>query len=153
MSNTARFGKRWTTEVSKGDEANERIRQFLDSDTYKDFPHSRITALAWAAICQAAALGQKKPPNAGMGNDIRVLTLLPYCDAVFVDNGCRALWEKVPRRYRPSYAARIFSYNTKDQLLAYLQEVEDNGDAAVMACVREMHGEPRPNVNMYEPDR
>ena len=85
-----------------------------------------------------------------MSNDIRVLTLLPFCDAMFVDNGCRALWEKVPRKYRPPYRARLFSYNTREQFLAYLQEIEDDGDLAILACVRDVYGEPRPFLTMYE---
>lgn len=132
----------------------QRIRAFLESDAYKDFPANRITALVWAAIDQAAALGQSKPPNAGTANDIHVLTLLSFCDAMFVDSGCRALWEKVPKRFRPPYArARLFSYNTRDKFLAYLDELEAHAEPAVLASARELYGEPQPYVTMYDDER
>jgi hypothetical protein len=105
-----------------------RLKTFLDSNEFKDYPASRIAALVWAAAGRAAASGQKEPPNRGTGNDIKVLTLLPFCDAMFVDNGCRALWEKIPGRYRPSYKARLFSYNTREQFLVYLDQIEKNAD-------------------------
>ena len=131
-----------------------RIKAFLESEAYKDFPANRITALAWAAIDQAAALGKSEPPNAGTANDIHVLTLLPFCDAMFVDNGCRALWEKVPKRFRPPYArAWLFSYNTRDKFLTYLDELEAQADPAVLASARELYGEPQPYVTMYEDER
>lgn len=116
--------------------------------------HSYISSLVWAAIDQAAALGQGVPPNAGASNDVQVLCLQPYCDAMFVDNGCRALWEKVPKRYRPPYAkARLFSYNTRDEFLDYLDEVEAQGDEAVIHCARELHGEPQPYLAIYDDER
>ena len=123
---------------------------FLQSDEFKDYPASRISSLVWAAIGRAAAGGQKEPPNAGTSNDIRLLTLAPYCDALFVDNGCRALWEKIPSPYRAPYKVRLFSYNTRDQFLSYLQDIEDHGDPSVVAAAREVYGEPRPFVTMYE---
>ena len=135
-------------------EMPKRLADFLLSDAFKNYPSSRISSLVWAAIGQAAAGGQKEPPNAGMGNDISVLTLLPYCDAMFVDNGCCALWEKVPRKYRPSYTAKpLFSYNTRDEFLAYLDDIEAKGDPAVVACAREVYGEPKPFLTMYEDRR
>ena len=140
---------------ARGVAEHELVRQmeaFLQSDTFKDYPAQYLSSLLWAGIARHAALGQKKPPNTGMMNDINVVsTLLPYCDAMFVDNGCRGLWESVPKRYRPTYAQKqIFSPNTREQFLAYLQEVENDGDPAVLACVRNVYGEPRPYLDMYE---
>jgi hypothetical protein len=128
------------------------IRAFVQSDTFKDYPTSRLSALLWAAIARHAALGQRKVPNTGMMADITVVsTLLPYCDAMFVDNGCRGLWESIPKRYRPSYADKpLFSPSTRDQFLAHLQQIENDGDPAVLSCVHEVYGEPRPFLTMYD---
>jgi hypothetical protein len=53
----------------------------------------------FAAIAHRAANGQRKPPNRGMANDIGVVsTLLPYCDAMFIDNGCLSLLQNIPKR-------------------------------------------------------
>lgn len=135
-------------------EFENKLRMFLASDAYKDYPVNRISSLVWAAIDQAAVLGQGEPPNAGTSNDVEVLCLQPYCDAMFVDNGCRALWEKVPRRYRPPYArARLFSYNTRDAFFAYLDEVEREGDPAVRQCAQELIGDTGPYLTMYDDER
>lgn len=129
------------------------LKAFLASDEFKDYPMSRITTLVWAAIGQAAANGQKEPPNAGTSNDIRVLSLAPYCDAMFVDNGCRALWMKIPTKYRKPYKAKIFSYNTRHEFLGYLRDIQDRADPAIVECVHQVYGEPTPFLSMYEYDR
>lgn len=126
-----------------------RVLAFLDSDEFKDYPASRIATLVWAAFSRAASNGQKEPPNQGMANDVRVLTLLPYCDAMFVDNGCRALWEKIPGRYRAIYRTQLFSPKTRENLLAYLQRIEEDADPGVVASAREVYGEPEPFLGMY----
>jgi hypothetical protein len=41
----------------------------------------------WAVIGQKAATGQKEPPNQGTVNDINIVSgLMPYCDAMLIDN-------------------------------------------------------------------
>jgi hypothetical protein len=126
-----------------------KVGEFLLSDAFKDYPASRITSIIWAVIAQAAASGQKEAPNAGTGSDIAVLALTPYCDAMFVDNGCWSLWHKIPRRYRPPCNVRLFSPNTRDEFMAYLQEVEDQADPAIISSAREVYGEPCPFVTMF----
>lgn len=129
------------------------LKAFIASDEFKDYPMNRITTLVWAAIGQAAANGQKEPPNAGTSNDIRVLSLAPYCDAMFVDNGCRALWMKIPTKYRKPYKAKMFSYNTRQQFLAYLRNIQEHADPAIVDCVHQVYGEPTPFFTIYEYDR
>jgi hypothetical protein len=54
----------------------------------------------WAVIAQKAASGQKEPPNRGTVNDINVVSgLMPYCDAMLIDNKCRALLQDIPQTY------------------------------------------------------
>jgi hypothetical protein len=130
-------------------ELQSRVLAFLDSEPFNNYPASHIATLAWAAFSRAASNGQKEPPNQGMANDIRVLTLLPYCDAMFVDNGCRALWEKVPRSYRMIYRAKIFSPKTREEFLAYLHRIEEDADPGVIASAREVYGEPEPFRTIY----
>lgn len=128
-----------------------RMIAFLDSEIFKDYPSSRISTLIWAAIARKAALGQKKIPNTGMMNDIvAVSTYLPYCDAMLIDNECRGLWESIPSQYRNSYSTRLYSYNTRQQFLNYLHEIEESAESAVLTCVRQVYGEPRPFFTMYE---
>jgi hypothetical protein len=136
------------------EEFEGKLTAFLDSDEHKDYPVNRISSLVWAAIDRAAALGQGVPPNEGTSNDIAMLCLQPYCDAMFVDNGCRALWEKVPQRYRPPYAkARLFSPNIRAEFLKYLEDVEAQGDDVIIRSALQLYGEPRLYLTMYDERR
>lgn len=62
-----------------------------------------------------------------MMNDIRVISsYAPYIDAMFVDNECAAFLREEPLRSEGNLPirAKIYSLNTKDDLLAYLRELE-----------------------------
>lgn len=52
-----------------------------------EIPFNDIASSLWASIAhQAAYGGRKKPPDRGMVSDIDMIsTLLPYCDAMFID--------------------------------------------------------------------
>ena len=50
---------------------------------------------------------------------------LPYCDAMFMDNGCRSLLLDVPTALRPPETAKVFSLNVKAQSLDYLRSIRD----------------------------
>jgi hypothetical protein len=91
-----------------------------------------------------------------MTNDIKVVsTLLPYCDAMLVDNECRALLGNIPQRYALGYPTKLFSRNNGEEFLAYLKQIEAEADPGVFASVREVYGNdwPRPYLTMYERDR
>jgi hypothetical protein len=133
-----------------------RLREFLTSSAFRDAPSNRIEALMWAVIAHRAANGQRRPPNRGMINDISVVSsLLPYCDAMFIDNECRGLLANIPVRHRPTYATRLFSRNNSDDFLSYLREIETNADSAILACVRSVYGDdwPKPYLTIYEETR
>jgi hypothetical protein len=147
-----RLIERTMAEHDVPDEAFEpMLNSFLESSAFRDCPSNRLAALMWASIARAAALGQKEPPNAGTSNDINALSFMPFCDAMFIDNGGRGLWEKIPKAERPTYArARLFSYNTKDEFMTYLEEIERQADPEVVRAAREVYGEPEPFVTMYD---
>lgn len=139
-----------------GDEVWKQIRAFLDSDVFRDVPANRISTLMFAAIAHRAANGQKKPPNRGMANDIGVVsTLLPYCDAMFIDNECLSLLENIPKRYAIDYPARLFSPRSGDAFLDYLKNIEATADPQILEDVREVYGDdwPTPFLTMYEVER
>ena len=139
-----------------GDEVGKQIQLFLDSDVFRDTPTNRISTLMYAAIAHRAANGQKKPPNRGMANDIGIVsTLLPYCDAMFIDNECRALVENIPKKYGLSYPAQIFSRRDGDAFIDYLKGIEAVADPQMLQEVRDVYGDdwPVPFLNMFEVDR
>ena len=89
-----------------------------------------------------AASGQKEPPNQGTTTDVEPVShLLPYCDAMFIDNACRALLLDVPRAFRPSDTEKFFSYNNRHDFLGYLRGVRDGISTDQLAAVKLLYGE------------
>ena len=115
---------------------------FLRENRIADAPFVRLQALMFAAIAMRAAHGQKEPPDEGTGTDIdTVAHLLPYCDAMFMDNGCRSLLLDVPKALRPPETARVFSLNVKAEFLDYLRSIRDGISAEHVQAIREVYGD------------
>jgi hypothetical protein len=115
-----------------------------------------IATRLFASIAHRAANGQKRPPNRGMANDIGIVSsLLPYCDAMFIDNECRAMLENIPKKHAVPYSTRVFSLREGDTFLEYLRNIEESADKQILADVREVYGEdwPTPFLTMYEVER
>lgn len=71
--------------------------EFFRQNAFKDAPFVKISAGLYAVLAAKAAAGQKEPPNRGTISDISFIsTLLPYCDAMFIDNKSRSLINDVP---------------------------------------------------------
>jgi hypothetical protein len=82
------------------------------------------------------------PPNAGMLTDVDVVgTLLPYCDAMFMDNELRALLTSVPAKFKIKETSRVFSMSCKENFLSYLRDLLAQASPEHMAKVREVYGE------------
>jgi len=130
-----------------------KVMEYLLSDALETLPFNRISALLTAAVARKVAAGQKRPPTRGMLNDIRFLsTYLPYCDAMLVDNECHGLSVEQPLRDELApYDCRIFCMNTKDDLMAYLGDIEAKASPEHLATVREVYGESweKPYETMY----
>jgi hypothetical protein len=101
------------------------LREFLGSHAMDEAPFSVIGAAMYASMSRKAASGQKRMPNQGTANDFEIVsTLLPYCDAMFMDNECSALWHDIPKSHRLAYPCRMFSRNTARSSFATLQTSE-----------------------------
>lgn len=138
------------------DERPGRMKEFLESDTFDGIPANRIGTLMWAVIARNSALGQKKPPNRGTSNDIQVVSaLVPYCDAMLIDNGCRAIVSSIPKKHWPGYPTKLFSRNNGDEFIAYVKQLETDADPLLLRLVREVYGDdwPKPFLSMYEYER
>ena len=125
------------------DAALDTVVQFLFSDAAFDAPANNISALLMAAIARKAANGQKRPPSAGMWNDVTAIaTFFPYCDAMFLDNECAGLLREEPLRSKPApFGTRIFSSKTGDEFLAYLAGLEQKAGAEHVALVGQVYGD------------
>jgi len=62
-----------------------------------------------------------------MATDIETVAhVLPYCDAMFVDNECRSLLLNIPKRVQPKLVNRVYSMRVKDDFLAFLRGIRNN---------------------------
>lgn len=115
--------------------------EFVASGAMNEAPFNVIGASMFASLAQKAASGQRRPPNQGMANDVAVVsTLLPYCDAMFVDNECRALWQDIPKTHKLSYPCALFSPNIGEDFLHYLEAIRDSATPEHLKLVSEVYG-------------
>lgn len=143
-------------EPEKTEENLRKMSMFLQSEDMLQVPFNRLSALMWAAIAdQAAHDATRKPPNKGVVNDIDMIsTLLPYCDAMFIDRDMYGLLQYGPLRIEAEkgYPAKIFSTSNKEAFMEYLDGLEKNADPKLLATIREVYGEPTAYTTMYERD-
>jgi hypothetical protein len=127
-------------EVGK-EQGDAKLAEFFKSGTINEAPFNLIAAATYASLAAKAAAGQKKIPNQGTVTDINIIsTLLPYCDAMFVDNKCRALLRDIPRDYALPYGCKSFSPNTGADFIRYLTETWDSVTPDHLKLVEEVYG-------------
>jgi hypothetical protein len=131
--------------------AREKVIAFVESGAMSDAPSNVIAASMYAALSRKAAAGQKKLPDEGMAADIRVVSaLLPYCDAMFVDNYCRSLLDDIPQTHRLPYKCLVFSSKTSPKFVEYLRGIRDTANAEHLKLLEEVYGpnalEPRKSI-------
>lgn len=128
------------------------LLEFVRSGVINETPFNTIQASMFASLSQKAAGGQKKVPNQGTFTDINIVsTLLPYCDAMFVDNGCRALLQDIPKDYSLPFPCMVFSPNISDGFLQYLKKIRDSASPEYLKVVSEVYGpDPlKPQESIY----
>jgi hypothetical protein len=121
---------------------HELRQSFFTKFRLGDAPFNRIGAAMYASIAMKAASGQKKPPNQGMVTDIEVVsTVLPHCDAMFMDNGCRAILHDIPQSHRPDGIDRVYSMNRKAEFLDYLRSILASACPEHLEFVKQVYGD------------
>jgi hypothetical protein len=129
------------------------IKDFLYSDILLELPFNRISASLYAVLARKANAGQKKPPNRGTPTDISMTsTLLPYCDAMFIDNKCRALVNDIPKDRALPFQTRLFSLDNAADFLAYLKDIENSASKEHIRIIDEIYGPDwkRPYTTMFD---
>jgi len=115
--------------------------QYLQSESFRQIPFINLYALFYASFARKAGSGQKKPPDRGMTNDLNILSLLlPYCDAMFIDNQCRGCLDEKDVQSRIDYSTRVFSLTAKEEFLAYLEQLETNFPPKDRKKVEDLYG-------------
>lgn len=128
--------------VPKSD-ALQKTVEYLTSPIFHQVPFVKISALLLAGLARKAASGQKRPPSQGMVNDIFMISnLLPYCDVMFLDNECATLLQEGPICDRISeYDTKIFSLNSKEDFMNYLDEIEKSIPETHKNLLNDVYGE------------
>lgn len=139
----------------KDEEKLKRVISYLQSERTQNLPFNEIYSTLWAAIAyQAGAGGRINPPNIGMVNDIEMVSsLLPYCDAMFVDRDMDSLLNfGAVKRIVDKYNTKVFSLANKEEFFNYLSEIKEKASEKHMKCIREVYGEdwPTPYLEMFE---
>jgi hypothetical protein len=154
MAETQMSGLQYLFRAHADDEkqSTEMLTQFLASGAMDEAPFSIIGAAMYGSLSRKAASGQKRMPNQGTANDVEIIsTLLPYCDAMFIDNECSALWHDIPKSHKLPYPCRVFCRNTGAEFIRYLTEIRDSATSAHMKIVEEVYGSNplKPPQNIY----
>jgi hypothetical protein len=77
-----------------------------------------------------------------MTTDIETVAyLLPYCDAMLMDNDCRALLLNIPTALRPAEVARVYSLNSRTEFLDYLRSIRASITPEHLEALRDVYGE------------
>lgn len=128
----------------------DKVREFLFSDTLGRVPVARIGALLYAGLAHQAATGRRRPPNRGTFTDVKtVSTLLPYCDAMLVDNETRTLLASGPVKRRLGFETLVFSTASLADFRKFLEGVEANASPEHLRLVREVYGEVSPYTSLF----
>lgn len=125
-------------------EVEQLEKGFVRANRIAEAPFVKLQSMMYAAIAMRAAGGQKEPPNEGMTTDIETVAhLLPYSDAMLMDNDCRALLLQIPTKLRPKEVERVYSLNSRTEFLSYLRSIRDSIEPEHIQALRELYGEER----------
>lgn len=109
-----------------GKDLGAKLYEYFRSPALVSLPFLRLSSMIFASVARKAAAGMKKLPSQGLSSDVDALsTLLPYCDAMFIDNECRAYFREEPLRSELlSFGTQLFSLSNKEAFLEYLDAIE-----------------------------
>jgi hypothetical protein len=119
----------------------ELIQKYLTSDALEYVPFIRISALLYTAQARIFASGRTKAVTGSAIADFEMIaTLLPYCDAMFVDRECHSLLSDQPLPSQLGYLCQVFSTKLRDQFLAFLKELGRGVSPEHLAFARSVYG-------------
>lgn len=127
------------------DDVPRKVREFLASKLLLSAPFIRISSSLYASLAMKAPSQQKRPTK-GFFTDVDVIScLLPYCDAMLLDRECCAYWREIQssKNRRLPYATRVFSLASKNEFMAYLDEIDASALPDHRRLVREVYDYPR----------
>jgi hypothetical protein len=124
-------------------QALAKIGEYFQSPHLLKVPYIRLSSMLYASLARKAGAGRVKPPSPGTFTDVNAIaSLLPYCDAIFVDNEMVGYLGDNPLRDEVAkYPARVFSLRSKDQFLDFLDSIEKEAHPFHLRMVKEVYGD------------
>lgn len=124
-------------------EALAKIGAFFRSPHLLKVPYIRLSSMLYASLARKAGAGRVKPPSKGTFTDVNAIaSLLPYCDAIFIDVEMAGyLGENPLREEVAKYPVKYFSLRSQGQFLDFLGAVEKEAQPLHLATVSEIYGE------------
>jgi hypothetical protein len=91
-------------------------------------PHINISALIFAGLARNYFRNKAmKPATNGDSYDIEIIShLLPYCDAMVIDNKFGILLDELNRNGKINYKTKFFYISKQDQLFSWLETIDHN---------------------------
>lgn len=131
----------------------DKTQEYFLNAQLKYVPYVRISSLLFAAMAARAAKHQEPRPNRGTLTDISIVSMvLPYCDAVFIDNHIADHLLSDFVKHRLGYTAHISSWSRRQGFMEYLEDVEKSASQEHLARVREVYGDGwlEPYLDLYK---
>jgi hypothetical protein len=115
---------------------------YLQSPHLLRVPFVRLSAMLYAALARKAEAGRRRPPSPGTITDVSAIaSLLPYCHAMFLDKEMAGYLQEEPLREEVRrFGTEIFSLNSRDRFMAFLNGLEEKAGAPWAALVEHVYG-------------
>lgn len=119
-----------------------RIGEYLGSAHFLRVPFVRLSSMLYAALARKAEAGRRRPPSRGTITDVSAIaSLAPYCQAMFLDKEMAAYLREAPLKDEiERFGTRIFSLNSRERFVAFLDELEENAGPPWAALVERVYG-------------
>jgi hypothetical protein len=130
--------------ISSKIEQINKMKEFLYSKYFYNMPDVLIGSLFDAGVSRKYVIGARKEPKSGDYYDSQIIShLLPYCDAMLVDNETRAILteEPISSELRRRFKTRLFSMSNCEEFIEYLRELERQMSPELCSAVKEVYGE------------
>jgi hypothetical protein len=123
-------------------EAYVKVAEYLTSDYFKEIPFIKLASLLYASLARSFASGRINRPTRGIINDFDFISvLLPYCDALFIDNECYQYLNENPLKTMIEFKTNIYSLKNKNELINYLDNIENEVTPQYLKLVKTIYGD------------
>lgn len=123
------------------EDRDQKLKEFAASEQLREM----ASLLTWAALMASYAVEVSQQRASELKPSLYfdfsgISMYMPYCDAIFVDRECARLLEGARENGVIDLPARVFTIDTKDEFLEYLDEIEEQAPAEHLALVETVYG-------------